>query len=54
MLRSPVSILTLYIIEPIIKMFPVGLDLKMLFISAILIVLIFGLMLRPFHQEKSF
>ncbi len=36
-----------------IKMFPVGLGLKNLFISAIIIALIFGLMLFTFHQNKN-
>lgn len=48
------SIPTLYIFVPFIKMFPVGLGLQMLFISAIFIVLIFGLMILTFHQKKSF
>lgn len=47
------SIPTLYIFAPLVKMFPVGLGLKMLFVSAIFIVLIFGLMVLTFHQKKS-
>jgi hypothetical protein len=48
------SIPTLYIFAPLVKMFPVGLGLKVLFISALFIVLVFGLMLLSFHQKKSF
>jgi hypothetical protein len=48
------SIPTLYIFAPMVKMFPVGLGLKILFVSAIFIVLVFGLMLLSFHQKKSF
>ncbi len=47
------SIPTLYIFSPLIKMFPVGLGLKMLFVSAIFIVFIFGLLILTFHQKKS-
>jgi hypothetical protein len=48
------SIPTLYIFAPLIKMFPVGLGLKVLFISAVFIVFVFGLMILSFHQKKSF
>ena len=48
------SIPTIYIFAPLVKMFPVGLGLKILFVSAIFIVLIFGLMVISFHQKKSF
>jgi len=48
------SIPTLYIFAPLVKMFPVGLGLKVLFISALFIVLVFGLMLLSFHQKKYF
>jgi hypothetical protein len=48
-----ISIPTIYIFAPIIKMLPVGLGLKNLFISGILISLIFGLMVLTFHQKKS-
>ncbi|PQJ76674.1 M28 family peptidase [Polaribacter glomeratus] len=48
------SIPTIYIFAPLIQMFPVGLGLKNLFISGILIALIFGLMLFSFYQRKSF
>ncbi|MCH3881564.1 MULTISPECIES: M20/M25/M40 family metallo-hydrolase [Tenacibaculum] len=47
------SIPTIYIFAPLVKMFPVGLGLKMLFISALFIVLLFGLMVPIFHQEKK-
>jgi hypothetical protein len=47
------SIPTLYIFAPLVKMFPVGLGLKMLFVSAIFIVLVFGLMVLTFHQKKN-
>ena len=48
------SIPTVYIFAPMVKMFPVGLGLKMLFVSAIFIVLVFGVMVCSFHQKKSF
>lgn len=48
------SIPTIYIFAPLVKMFPVGLGLKILFVSAIFIVLVFGLMIFSFHQKKSF
>ncbi|AUC85660.1 peptidase M28 [Polaribacter sp. ALD11] len=48
------SIPTIYIFAPLVKMFPVGLGLKILFVSAIFIVLVFGLMILSFHQKKSF
>ena len=47
------SIPTIYIFAPLVKMFPVGLGLKMLFISGLLIALIFGLMVLTFNQKKS-
>ena len=47
------SIPTIYIFAPMIKMFPVGLGLKSLYISGILIALIFGLLVLTFHQKKS-
>lgn len=48
------SIPTLYIFAPLIKMFPVGLGLKNIFISGVIIALVFGLMLFSFYQKKSF
>ena len=47
------SIPTLYIFAPMVKMFPVGLGLKSLFISGILMSLVFGLMIFTFHQKKA-
>jgi hypothetical protein len=49
-----ISIPTLYIFAPMVKMFPVGLGLKILFVSGIIIALIFGLMIITFYQKKSF
>ena len=43
---------TLFILAPFVKMFPVGLGLKMLVASAVLVVLIFGLCLPVFGQLK--
>ena len=48
-----ISIPTIYIFAPMIKMFPVGLGLKNIFISSILVALIFGLMIFSFHQKKA-
>ena len=48
------SIPTIYIFAPMVKMFPVGLGLKILFVSGVFIVLVFGLMILSFHQKKSF
>ncbi len=48
------SIPTIYIFAPLVKMFPVGLGLKILFVSGILIALVFGLMILTFHQKKTF
>ncbi len=48
-----VSIPTMYIFAPMVKMFPVGLGLKSLFISAIFVVLIFVLITPIFFQPKS-
>ena len=44
---------TIYIFAPMIKMFPVGLGLKNLVISGVIIALIFGLMILTFYQKKS-
>ena len=52
-LFSILSIPTIYIFAPMTKMFPVGLGLKSLFISAVFIVLVFGLLLPIFKQPKS-
>ena len=48
------SIPTIYIFAPMIKMFPVGLGLKNLMISGVLIALLFGLLVFSFYQKKSF
>ncbi|WP_282074067.1 M28 family peptidase [Polaribacter atrinae] len=48
------SIPTIYIFAPLIKMFPVGLGLKIVFVSGILIALVFGLMMLSLHQKKTF
>ena len=42
----------LVIMAPLVKMFPVGLGLKILFVSCVLVVLIFGLMLQVFGFFK--
>ena len=44
---------TLLVFAPLIKMFPVGLGLKMLGVSALFVVLIFGLMLPIFKKYKN-
>ena len=43
----------LYIYAPLVKMFPVGLGLKNLFISALFLVLIFGFLIPVFSTYKS-
>jgi hypothetical protein len=53
LLITILSIPALYIFAPLIKMFPVGLGLKNLFISAIFIVLLIGLLIPVFHQKKK-
>ena len=47
------AIPTLIVFTPLIQMLPVGLGLKMLAISSVFVVLIFGLMIPIFHQYKS-
>lgn len=47
------SIPTIYIFAPLVKMFPVGLGLKNVFISGVLIALVFGLMIFTFNQKKA-
>lgn len=47
------SIPTIYIFSPMIQMFPVGLGLKNLFISSILMALIFGLLVLTFYNKKA-
>lgn len=44
---------TIYIFAPMLKMFPVGLGLKMLYVSGIIIALIFGLMILTFYQKRA-
>ena len=44
---------TLIVFAPLIKMFPVGLGLKMLAVSAFFVVLIFGLMVPVFKKWKN-
>ncbi|AUC82798.1 M20/M25/M40 family metallo-hydrolase [Lacinutrix sp. Bg11-31] len=51
-LLALLSIPVLFIMVPFIKMFPVGLGLKMLFVSAIFVVLIFGFLLPVFGYFK--
>lgn len=48
-----IALPSVYIIAPMIKLFPVGLGLKNIFISAIFIVLLFGLLSLAFYQHKS-
>lgn len=47
------AIPTLIVFAPLVKMFPVGLGLKMLGISAFFVVLIFGLLLPVFEKWKN-
>jgi hypothetical protein len=49
-----ISIPTIYIFAPLVKIFPVGLGLKILFVSGIIIALVFDLMVLTFHQKKTF
>ncbi|MFD2822367.1 M28 family peptidase [Lacinutrix iliipiscaria] len=51
-LLALLSIPVLFIMSPLVKMFPVGLGLKILFVSAILIALIFGLLITLFGFFK--
>jgi hypothetical protein len=48
-----ISIPTIYMIAPMLQLFPVALGLKILFVSAFLLVLIFGFALPVFHQQKK-
>ncbi len=52
-IATVLAIPIIYIFSPQIKMFPVGLGLKNLFISALFLVLIFGLMTPVFGSYKS-
>ena len=47
------SIPTIYMFSPMVKMFPVGLGLKMLLISGVILALVFGLMIFTFLQKNS-
>tara|TARA_B110000003_G_scaffold152808_2_gene153514 strand:- start:26743 stop:29040 length:2298 start_codon:yes stop_codon:yes gene_type:complete len=47
-----ISIPTIYIFAPLIKLFPAGLGLKALFVSAILLALVFGLLLPILNESK--
>ncbi|MBA6156134.1 M20/M25/M40 family metallo-hydrolase [Tenacibaculum sp. S7007] len=51
-LFAVISIPTIFMIAPMIQLFPVALGLKILFVSAVLIVLVFGFTLPVFHQQK--
>ncbi|MGB6269114.1 MAG: M28 family peptidase, partial [Olleya sp.] len=51
-LMAVLCIPVLFILSPLVKMFPVGLGLKMLVVSAIFVVLIFGLCLPVFGVLK--
>ena len=48
-----VSIPTIYIFAPLIKLFPVGLGLKAIFISGILLALVFGLLLPVLNSSNA-
>lgn len=47
------AIPTLIVFVPLVKMLPVGLGLKMLVISAVFVVLLFGLLVPIFYQYKN-
>jgi hypothetical protein len=51
-LLAILAVPVLFIISPLVKMFPVGLGLKILFVSAIFVVLIFGLLVSVFGFLK--
>ena len=51
-LLAILAIPVLFIMSPLVKMFPVGLGLKILFVSAIFVVLIFGLLVSVFGFLK--
>jgi hypothetical protein len=48
-----VSIPTIYIFAPLIKLFPVGLGLKAIFISGVLLALVFGLLLPVLNSSNA-
>ncbi|MEQ6124364.1 M20/M25/M40 family metallo-hydrolase [Pseudotenacibaculum sp. MALMAid0570] len=47
------SIPSVYILAPLVKMFPVGLGLKILYVSGIVIALLFGLLIPVINASKS-
>jgi len=47
------SLPTLLVFAPLVKMFPVGLGLKMLVVSAIFVVLLFGLLIPVFKKFRN-
>jgi hypothetical protein len=53
LLFSLLSIPSVYIVAPMVKSFPVGLGLKILFVSGILVALLFGLLLPIVCANKS-
>lgn len=53
LLFTVLAIPVLIIFSPLIQMFPVGLGLKMLMISTIFTVLLFGFLIPVFHQYKN-
>ena len=53
LLFSILSIPSVYIVAPLVKSFPVGLGLKILFVSAILVALLFGLLIPVLCANKS-
>ncbi len=53
LLFAVLSIPTIYIVVPMIKSFPVGLGLKNVFISGVVICLLFGLLLPVLVSEKT-
>jgi len=52
-LLSVLSIPVLFVFAPLVQMFPIGLGLKMLTVSSIFIVLLFGLLLPIFSSFKN-
>ncbi|CAM1350862.1 M20/M25/M40 family metallo-hydrolase [Tenacibaculum insulae] len=48
-----ISIPTIYMIAPMVQLFPIALGLKILFVSGFLLILIFGFILPVFHQQKE-
>ncbi|CAI8421217.1 MAG: Uncharacterised protein [Flavobacterium sp. SCGC AAA160-P02] len=52
-LFSLLSIPTVYIFAPLVKLFPVGLGLKIVFISSLLVALILGLLLPVLNVTKA-